>query len=206
MLLPIIAIWGYLNYPQEWRIHPTTLHYVSIVHNTVLITFSAWTAVSLTQVVYKYEANQYFQHADFDRIIYYFYLSKYYELFDTVLIYLQGKPVVFLQKYHHVGAIVTWYLSYTYKVESVWVTTLGNSCVHTIMYAYYLATLLKLNQVKQMKIYITSIQLLQFVVLVPYATAIYHKFDMVSLVCNLYTFGLILLFSEFYYKTYISAK
>lgn len=47
-------------------------------------------------VVFK--PGYYFQYEDFDRIIFYFYLSKYYEFFDTFLLYMKGKDPIFFNR------------------------------------------------------------------------------------------------------------
>jgi hypothetical protein len=77
--------------------------------------FSAWTFVSLCNILYEYgivcQSDYYFQIEKFDRIIYLFYLSKYYEFFDTFLLYLNGKDPIFLQKYHHIGAVICWHIT-----------------------------------------------------------------------------------------------
>jgi hypothetical protein len=43
---------------------------------------------------------------------YIFYLSKFYEVLDTVIILAKGKKVGMLQSYHHTGAIYTMYAGY----------------------------------------------------------------------------------------------
>ncbi len=212
--LPVIAIFGYLKYPKDLRIYPVALHYASIMHNSALIVFSAWTAVSLSTILYKYgivyQSNYYFQHRDFAQIIYYFYLSKYYELIDTFFIYLKGKEPTILQKYHHIGAIITWHITYTNQIDSIWIASLVNSIVHTIMYSYYLATLVKMNIVRQLRVYITSLQLVQFVIVMPYSAIKYYppnetvfKYNL-NLFCYCYVIGLIILFGDFYYKSYVA--
>ena len=109
-ITPILAIAGYINYPKDLRINPTLLYTLSVTHNVLLVAFSVWTFISLLQILYTYgivfESNYYFQNSQFDKIIYYFYLSKYYEFFDTFLLYLNGKTPIFLQKYHHVGTLI----------------------------------------------------------------------------------------------------
>jgi hypothetical protein len=57
---------------------------------------------------------------------------------DTFLLYLHGKTPIFLQKYHHIGAVISWHLVYVYKVDAIWLPSLANSFVHTVMYSYYL--------------------------------------------------------------------
>jgi len=210
--IPVIAIAGYLKYPIQIRINSKALYIISIIHNTILITFSAWTFFSLMYILYTdgivFESNYYFQNLYFDKIIFYFYLSKYYEFLDTFLLYLNGKTPIFLQKYHHVGAVLTWHLLYVYKVDAVWTGTLINSFIHTIMYSYYLGCLLKINQVRFIKQYITSMQLSQLFVL--FANAYLYRPPIeirrnyyIGLFTACYASGLIILFLSFYYKNYV---
>jgi len=212
---PLLAIAGYLAYPKELRINPTLLHTLSIIHNGVLVAFSAWTFVSLSQMLYAdgivFKSNYYFQNPKFDTIIRLFYISKYYEFFDTFLLYLNGKSPIFLQKYHHIGAVLSWHLTYTYKVDGVWMTTFLNSFVHVIMYSYYLCCLLKLNQVRFIKKYITSMQLCQFFIM--YVNLYFYRPPIESwfnyyiiLFFGLYGAGTIVLFGQFYHNNYIAEK
>jgi len=109
-ITPLLAIVGYLAYPKQLRINPRLLYFLSVIHNGLLVVFSAWTFVSLSQILYNdgivLQSNYYFQNPQFDTVIYWFYISKYYEFFDTFLLYLNGKSPIFLQKYHHIGAVV----------------------------------------------------------------------------------------------------
>lgn len=215
-ITPILAVVYYLAYPKQLRINPSLLYILSIVHNGLLIVFSAWTFISLSQILYNngivFQSNYYFQNPQFDAVIYWFYISKYVEFFDTVLLYLNGKSPIFLQKYHHIGAVICWHLCYEYKVDGVWIMTLCNSLVHTIMYSYYLGCLLKVNQVRFIKRYITSLQLTQLLcghyhILVKYKPPIETIHGYIILVIfDVYVLGLIVMFSLFYYKNYINPK
>ena len=212
-ITPILAIAGYINYPKDLRINPTLLYTLSVTHNVLLVAFSVWTFISLLQILYTYgivfESNYYFQNSQFDKIIYYFYLSKYYEFFDTFLLYLNGKTPIFLQKYHHIGAVIGWHLCYVYKADGIWISTLCNSFVHMIMYSYYLGCLLKINQVRFIKKYITSLQITQLLcghyhILFKYRPPIETQFKYnILVIFDLYVWGLVTLFSIFYYTNYI---
>ena len=168
-IIPLLAIAGYLSYPKNVRIEPNLLYYLSVVHNGFLVSFSAWTFLELSKIMYTdglvFQSNYYFQNPEFDKVIYLFYISKYYEFGDTFLLYLNGKTPIFLQKYHHIGAVISWHLMYTYKVDMIWMASLLNSFVHTVMYSYYLGCLLKIDKFRVVKKYITSLQLIQFFVL-----------------------------------------
>ena len=213
-LAPAIGIAGYLSYPKDLRIDATFLHCFSIIHNTLLVGFSAWTFLSLSKILWErgivFENQYYFRDPHFDTIAFYFYLSKYYEFIDTFLLYLNGKTPLFLQKFHHVGAVINWHLMYVYKVDTIWTVTLLNSFVHTVMYSYYLCCLLKIK-VRFLKQYITSLQLCQFFVLY---SNYYYYYPPVETPFNyflfnvfgLYGIGVIYLFAEFYYQNYLQNR
>jgi hypothetical protein len=215
LLFPFLAIFGYVNYPKDLRINASLLYSFSVIHNALLVGFSAWTCCSLLFILHDkgivFQHNYYFQDAAFDKIIFYFYLSKYYEFFDTFLLYLNGKTPLFLQKYHHIGAVLSWHLMWVYKVDVVWMASLLNSFVHTIMYSYYLGCLLKINQIRFIKQYITSLQLVQFFILY---SNFYFYLPPVETWINFYVIiffaayglGVIYLFGAFYYNNYICKK
>lgn len=69
-----------------------------------------------------------------------FHYSKYVEYMDTAWLVLKGKPVSFLQGFHHFGAAWDTYFGVTFQNEGIFVFVLLNSFIHTIMYAYYAAT------------------------------------------------------------------
>ena len=82
-ITPLLAITLYIAYPKQLRINPALLYNLSVIHNGFLVAFSAWTFVSLSQILYDngivFESNYYFEDPQFDMVIYWFYLSKYYE-------------------------------------------------------------------------------------------------------------------------------
>jgi len=210
-ITPLLAIAGYLAYPKQLRINPSLLYLLSVIHNGLLVVFSSWTFVSLSQVLYNdgivFKSNYYFQNPHFETLIYLFYISKYYEFFDTFILYLNGKSPIFLQKYHHIGAVICWHLTYIYKVEGIWIATILNSFVHTIMYSYYLGCLLKIKQVRFIKKYITSLQLCQLMPQ-PICLYLYNTDDNYNILLffTLYSVGLVMLFGSFYYDNYIKTK
>jgi hypothetical protein len=212
-IIPSLAIACYLAYPKQLRINPSILYFSSIIHNSLLIVFSAWTFGSLLQILYNdgivFQSNYYFQNEKFNKIIFFFYISKYYEFFDTFLLYLNGKTPIFLQKYHHLGAVICWHLTYVYKVDCVWIPSIANSFVHTIMYSYYLGCLLKINQLRFIKKYITSLQLCQLVLTMVLCNVFYRQIETITntyviWVVNFYNIGLIFCFLSFYHTNYIN--
>ena len=210
-IVPVVGTVGYLYYPSHLRLNPNILFYVSALHNCTLILFSAWTFISMTQILMQhgivFQANYYFKNPEFDGVVLHFYLSKYYEYIDTFLIYLSGKKPIFLQKYHHIGTAVLWHFAYYYKGDAIWIPTLYNSFVHTIMYSYYLGSLLKIQSFRKIKPYITCMQIFQLVS--QFSTLYFYKPPVdsvfnyqIAIASNAFTFGLLILFCNFYYTTY----
>ncbi|KAF9580745.1 hypothetical protein BGW38_002483 [Lunasporangiospora selenospora] len=141
-----------------------------LVHNGILCVYSAWTFYGMFLAWKHSFETQSFKDAVCDKdgsfwnqlgyYSYYFYLSKYYEIVDTIIILLKGRRSSLLQTYHHAGAIITMYLGYNFRAHPIWIFTTFNSFVHTIMYAYYAATSIGLKPPG--KKYITSMQITQF--------------------------------------------
>eukprot|EP01061_Rhynchopus_euleeides_P041718 TRINITY_DN72955_c0_g1_i1.p1 TRINITY_DN72955_c0_g1~~TRINITY_DN72955_c0_g1_i1.p1 ORF type:complete len:287 (+),score=147.15 TRINITY_DN72955_c0_g1_i1:67-861(+) len=89
-----------------------------------------------------------------------FYYSKFVEYIDSFSLVLAGKPVTFLQSFHHLGAPIDMYVFYSAQNEGIWIMVLLNSFIHTIMYFYYLMALLKIRFPG--KFMITVMQIAQF--------------------------------------------
>ncbi len=192
------------------------LRSISGVHNALLCTFSATIFFGCCKVIHEHgiviKDGYYFQFIDFKVLMFLFYLSKYYEYVDTWLIYLKGKKPITLQTYHHVGAVIVWHLCYFYKSDSIFIATMFNSFVHTIMYWYYCETCMLEPRpyIKYMKKYITSMQIIQLV-LGSLLSCVYYTVESgkslwAHLIFQLYVIGLIILFTQFAYKTYITKK
>ena len=95
-------------------------------------------------------------------LVYIFYLSKYYELLDTVILALKKRPIIFLHVFHHV---LTLYISRegmnadtTYQ----WCAVATNTFIHSLMYAHY--ALASLGYKNKWKRYLTVAQMIQFFV------------------------------------------
>jgi len=93
---------------------------------------------------------------------YLYYLSKYYELLDTVLQLLKGRPPphFFLNVYHHaVVLLMAW--SWLENVQSLsFIGLLFNASVHVVMYYYYFRRVL--GWPVWWKAYVTQFQIVQF--------------------------------------------
>eukprot|EP01132_Coremiostelium_polycephalum_P000618 gene618-767_t len=144
----------------------------SIVHNINLILLSASMMIGVLQAAFKQSQEEgafsllceQSDNAVSGRIgfwIYVFYLSKYYELVDTIILALKKKPLIFLHIFHHMAMVpVTWqWLDAQWLVGSWWCVFV-NSFIHVIMYYYYLQT--TLGNPCWFKKYITRAQIIQF--------------------------------------------
>ena len=93
---------------------------------------------------------------------YAYYLSKYYELLDTVLQLFKGRPPphFFLHVYHHaVVLLMAWnWLEYVQTLQHI--ALLFNTSVHVVMYYYYFSRVL--GWPVWWKRYVTQFQLVQF--------------------------------------------
>lgn len=94
---------------------------------------------------------------------YLFYLSKYYEILDTVIILLKGRPSSLLQSYHHSGAILCMWSGVRYMSSPIWIFVVFNSFIHSLMYFYFSLSCLKIRLPQWFKQSLTSLQILQFI-------------------------------------------
>jgi len=90
-----------------------------------------------------------------------FYISKFYELLDTVIIVLKKNPIIFLHVYHHCITILLVYVMIEYRVAVRWLATMTNVTVHVPMYYYYAIS--SMGKTVWWKKYITKMQIAQFV-------------------------------------------
>jgi len=93
---------------------------------------------------------------------YVYYLSKYYEMFDTVLVLLQKSrvPHFKLQVYHHAAVVPMAWFWCQYQQSLQWGGLVFNTLVHVIMYHYYAMKILK--RPTPWKRWITKLQIVQF--------------------------------------------
>jgi hypothetical protein len=63
----------------------------------------------------------------------FFYLSKFYEVVDTMIILAKGKRSSTLQTYHHAGAMLCMWAGMRYMSPPIWMFALVNSGIHTLM-------------------------------------------------------------------------
>lgn len=74
-----------------------------------------------------------------------FYLSKFYEVFDTAIILAKGKRSSTLQTYHHTGAMMCMWAGIRYITAPIWIFTLVNSAIHAMMVSFRAVAFLRVK-------------------------------------------------------------
>jgi len=164
-------------------------------------------------------------HGWFGYWCYIYHLSKYYELLDTIIIALRKKPIIFLHVYHHVCMVYLTRLWMNDGLSLQWGTVFLNSFVHIFMYYFYFKA--SLGQSVWWKVYITRLQLVQFAIFLGilgsysfyYETVSFSSETMTITTTNncsgskwlillnfFFDLTLIMLFSNFYGKTYSGSE
>jgi hypothetical protein len=110
-----------------------------------------------------------------------FYLSKFYEVIDTLIILAKGKRSSSLQTYHHAGAMFCMWAGIRYMSPPIWMFVLVNSGIHALMvgslcpncgfqhlialqYSYYALAGFGIRTPFVIKRTLTTMQILQLVV------------------------------------------
>ncbi len=127
---------GSTDFTKGSSLRARTLRFLILVHNAALAIYSGWTWAMMFPYVVDFFV-QGWSAAGFQGVklalcsmptncphlgkyAYIFYLSKYYEVFDSVILLLKGKKVSNLQSYHHAGAIICMWIAYRYQSQPVW--------------------------------------------------------------------------------------
>lgn len=65
-----------------------------------------------------------------------FYISKFYEVLDTLIILAKGKRSATLQTYHHAGAMLCMWAGIRYMSPPIWMFVFINSFIHALMVSF----------------------------------------------------------------------
>jgi hypothetical protein len=65
-----------------------------------------------------------------------FYVSKFYEVIDTLIILAKGKRSATLQTYHHAGAMLCMWAGIRYMSPPIWMFVFINSAIHAMMVSW----------------------------------------------------------------------
>ena len=153
-----------------------------------------------------------------------FFVSKYLEWFDTVVIVSKNPDKMsFLHTFHHFGAPVCTGLLYLSRAPFGWIFVGFNGIIHFFMYTYYLACIvLPENAVlRRFRIVMTSLQVAQFVIGMGHLRNAYEPIvcdavgagagdgDMMCSTlyfCYAYVGTVLLLFLHFFQSNYLVAR
>ena len=150
------------------------------------------------------------QHLRIANVLWWHYISKYYEMLDTVFFILRKKnnQITFLHVYHHTTILALWWIGVKWVPGgSSFCSAMVNSFVHVVMYTYYgLSVFPSLRRYLWWKRYLTQLQLIQF------GTNFTHAILGLRVDCGfprwmgygmiMYMISMLTLFGNFYYKTY----
>lgn len=150
-------------YDLAWLVVPYNL--LLSVLSLVLFLFLALEILNLslqTSLPYVFCDYEVFFSVKGPIVFFYFinFLFKFVELFDTVLIVLRGKTLIFLHVYHHAATLVLCYSQLIAQSCMQWVVIAINLFVHIFLYYYYFQVE-RGNKVWWKK-YLTSLQIVQF--------------------------------------------
>lgn len=112
---------------------------------------------------------------------YYYYLSKFLDLFDTIVFVLRKKTnqITFLHLYHHTAVPILGWLAIKLApmAPPLFMFVLLNSFVHIVMYCYYALAAFgpKIQKYLWWKKYITQLQLTQFAIFISYGILLAFK-------------------------------
>ncbi|KAJ8040927.1 Elongation of very long chain fatty acids protein 4 [Holothuria leucospilota] len=229
--LPIIAIEIFYLVGVVWlgpRImanrQPFNLKGLMIVYNGFLVLLSMYMfyefRISSWLANYSYRC----QPVDYSNdplalrmanVCWWYFFSKVIELLDTIIFVLRKKnnQISFLHVFHHSTMIINWWLGVKYIAGGQsWFLAMCNSFIHILMYSYYALAAIgpQMQKFLWWKRYMTQMQLIQFVLVVC------HTGYNIYIDCNfpqgfnyaVFAYGifLIILFSNFYIRSYFAKK
>ncbi|XP_043267026.1 elongation of very long chain fatty acids protein AAEL008004-like [Venturia canescens] len=223
-----LIIFSYLYFVQvcgpRWMINkkPYNLYSIMQIYNVVQIALSAYLLYKALELGWLGYYNFTCEPVDYSMnprsleiasTVWLYFIVKIIDLLDTVFFVLRKKQnqVSFLHVYHHAGMVFGGWAAVKY-LPGGHVTFLGliNSFVHVVMYTHYLVTSLKIGK-PWWKKYVTQLQLAQFILVLYHFAQLLWIPDCgfpkwpaaIFIPQNLF---MIVLFSDFYYKTYIKKR
>ncbi|XP_035279740.1 ELOVL fatty acid elongase 8a [Anguilla anguilla] len=203
---------------------PVDLKAVLIVYNFTMVCWSAYMFHEFLLSSWLASYSLLCQPVDYSsdplairmaKVCWWFFFSKVIELSDTIFFILRKKnsQLTFLHVYHHGTMIFNWWAGVKYVAGGQsFLIGMINSLVHVVMYLYYGLAALGPHMQRYLwwKRYLTSLQLTQFVILTVHTT--YNLIaecdfpDAMNAVVCTYLLSLIVLFSNFYYRSYLTKK
>lgn len=194
-----------------WRklVRPFQLNMVMVIYNFFCSSLSLYTVVRFVIIfVSSMDLFDMNNHENLKHPLFVYWLTKWIELFDTVLMILRHKErqISFLHVYHHCSVLLLSDLAYhSYQWPPVGFVLCMNSFVHVFLYLYYGQSALFPGQRPVWKKRLTQLQILQFIVGLAHVTYGY-AYRGFCLYGPLYCLSMLLLFSNFYYYAFVRQK
>ncbi|NP_001181184.1 very long chain fatty acid elongase 7 isoform X1 [Macaca nemestrina] len=146
-----------------------------------------------------------------------YYFSKFVELLDTIFFVLRKKnnQVTFLHVFHHTIMPWTWWFGVKFAAGGLGTFhALLNTAVHVVMYSYYGLSALGPAYQKYLwwKKYLTSLQLVQFVIVTIHISQFFfmedckYQFPVFACIIMSYSCMFLLLFLHFWYRAYTKGQ
>ncbi|ODV67272.1 hypothetical protein HYPBUDRAFT_140008 [Hyphopichia burtonii NRRL Y-1933] len=164
-----------------------------LIHNVFLCLYSVWTFIGMTRTIsltmkllndqgltenYSLVGKFFTSVCDLNHGVFnenlpytnltvfgwFFYISKFYEVLDTIIILLKGKPSSLLQSYHHAGAMMCMWAGIRFQSPPIWIFVVFNSFIHSLMYFYFSLSCLQIRVANICKRILTSMQISQFII------------------------------------------
>lgn len=188
---------------------PLKMRPVLILHNFACSAVSLYTMLGMLYGLSQSESS--FQKGPSEVLLPYYkiyWITKLVELLDTVFMVLRHRrrQISFLHVYHHCSMLLLSDISYhQYPWPCISFYLAINCFVHVVLYLYYGLTALFPDKTFPWKKHITEMQLLQFLIDLVHASFgyMYHGFCIYAI---FYGFTMTTLFSNFYYRAYITEK
>jgi len=164
-LVSIVVLSAIMSLKKE----PISTKGIQQLYNFIQIILSGWMSLEIARQMYR--AGYGFCNNPYDpynkeiaSVLWVFYLSKVFDLLDTLWIVLGKKwnQLSFLHVYHHSSMIFLMWVAINIGYDGdISLVILLNSTVHTVMYYYYLLASLKIHV--WWKSLLTLMQIVQFV-------------------------------------------
>lgn len=220
--LYLLIVWLGPIYMQNKK--PFNFRWTLVIYNLMLIILNFHIASEIffasraanysylcQSVSYSYDQNE----MRIAKAIWWFYISKLLEMLDTFFFILRKKnsQITFLHVYHHVTMFPIWWIGTKWVAGGQsFLGAMLNSLVHILMYSYYGLSAIGPSVYPYLwwKKYLTIIQLIQFIF------GMCHAVQSLVSGCNFpvwmhwalifYGGSLLLLFLNFYHKSYLNKK